>query len=70
MRGAMEMKLGATKELGSFGPYRAWFKRELSCKSVSSNRAPITGNYCHTERSPQLPSFRVINVGARLKTVI
>ncbi|CAN1533077.1 hypothetical protein MCEZE4_01480 [Burkholderiaceae bacterium] len=30
MRGAMEMKLGATKELGSFGPYRAWFKRELS----------------------------------------
>lgn len=37
MRGAMEMKLGATKELGSFGPYRAWFKRELSCKSVSSN---------------------------------
>jgi hypothetical protein len=39
MRVAMEMKLGASKELGSIGPYRAWFKRELSAKSVSSNRA-------------------------------
>ena len=62
-------EIRATKELGSIGPTGRGLKENQTVNQLVRIE-PITGNRCHTQRSPQLPSFRVINVGARLKTVI